>query len=237
MEESAAKRPVDQAEQALVSAILDGRFPKGSSLPGERDLVEILGVTRPTLREALRRLERDGWITVSQGKSTRVNDVWHDGGLNVLSGIVRHSHTLPDDFVPNLLGVRLDIAPTYTRLGIENAPGRIADLADRGRNLAENAAAFAAFDWTLHRTLTIESGNPVYTLILNGFTDFYQHLAREYYFILPGARQTSRHYYGNLSDAARHGDSDRAADITREVMQASIALWRQALSSITETTS
>ncbi len=51
-------RPAEIAEQRLLEAMLAGRFAINSSLPGERDLAEQIGVTRPTLREALQRLAR-----------------------------------------------------------------------------------------------------------------------------------------------------------------------------------
>ena len=85
---SAPQRPAAHAEQSLVSAILDGTYPPGSTLPGERELARQLGVTRPTLRETLQRLECEGWMTIRQGKSTRVNDIWREGGLTVLSALV-----------------------------------------------------------------------------------------------------------------------------------------------------
>ncbi len=69
-------RPSEHAESALVDAILDGEFPPGSVLPGERSLATQLGVTRPTLREAIQRLARDGWLTVAHGKPTVVNNFW-----------------------------------------------------------------------------------------------------------------------------------------------------------------
>ena len=69
---SAPQRPNAYAEHSLIAAILDGTFPPGSTLPGERMLAVELGVTRPTLREAIQRLARDGWLTVRQGKATVV---------------------------------------------------------------------------------------------------------------------------------------------------------------------
>jgi hypothetical protein len=62
----------------------------------------------------LQRLGRDGWLDVQHGKSTRVTDYWRQGGLNVLNALVRHAADLPEDFVPNLLEVRLAMAPVYT---------------------------------------------------------------------------------------------------------------------------
>ena len=56
------QKPGEITEARLINAILDGTFPVNSSLPGERELAELLGVTRPTLREAMQRMERDGLV-------------------------------------------------------------------------------------------------------------------------------------------------------------------------------
>jgi len=51
--------------------------------------------------------------------------------MNVLSALVRHSKRLPDDFVPNLLAVRLCLAPAYARAAVTQAADDvIALLAD-----------------------------------------------------------------------------------------------------------
>lgn len=47
-----------------------GRIPPGSKLPPEPELAEELGVSRPTLREALRSLEEDGFVTRTRGAGT-----------------------------------------------------------------------------------------------------------------------------------------------------------------------
>ena len=221
------QRPAAYAEETLVTAILDGDFPPGSNLPGERELASQLGVTRPTLREALRRLEADGWLTVQQGKPTEVKDFWRDGGLNVLSTLVRYNRDLPPDFIPKLLEVRLAMAPAYTRAACEHHPEQVAAVLQGAVGLEDTPQAFAAFDWKLHRQLTLACENPVYTLILNGFSGFYEQMAARY-FATAEARQFSRGFYAHLLDAARQGDAQEAETITRQVMVESIALWRAA---------
>ncbi len=221
---SAPKRPAEHAEQALVLAILDGTFAPGSTLPGERELASDLGVTRPTLREALKRLERDGWLTIQQGKATRVNDFWQEGGLNVLGTLVRFGQRLPADFVRHLLEVRLVMAPAYAYAAVKRAPACVAERLAGHADLDDSPAAFARFDWDLHHALTVCSGNPVYTLILNGFAGFYEEMA-QLYFVQPEARESSRSFYAALLQAARRGDAVKASDIARQVMQESIHLW------------
>jgi GntR family negative regulator for fad regulon and positive regulator of fabA len=224
---SAPQRPAAYAEQALVTAILDGTYPPGSSLPGERDLAAQLGVTRPTLRETLQRLECEGWLTIQQGKTTRVNDYWREGGLNVLGALVRYSQRLPPDFVPNLLEVRLALAPAYASAAVENAAGMVVELLEGYAALEDTPDVYASFDWTLHRTLTIASGNPVYTLIINGFSGFYEQMACLYFARLE-ARASSRAFYAALLAAARREDAMEAQRITRTVMEESITLWHRA---------
>ncbi len=218
-------RPAELVENRLINAIVDGEFPIGSTLPPERELAGRLGVTRPTLREALQRLARDGWIEIHHGKSTRVRDYWHEGNLAVLGTIARHQDHVPPDFVPNLLQVRELLAPAYARLAVKRAAKNLARFLEGYHDLVDTPDAFAQADWELHKYLTIESGNPVFTLILNGFRELYPYMGRVY-FTPPKARSRSRRFYDDLRAAAQARDLDRAEAVTREVMQDSIDLWK-----------
>ena len=212
------------AEGELVSRILSRHFPPDSTLPSERELALQLGVTRPTLREALQRLDRDGWIDVRHGKSTRVRDIWREGGLNVLAAVVRNGGPLPERFVSNLLEVRLAMAPAYARAAVHANATTIAKLLRVEARPESTAEAFADFDWRLHLALTTASENPVFTLILNGFGDLYRVMAG-FYFQAPAARRASSGFYDALEGAARKRQPERAERITREAMQHSLEYW------------
>lgn len=220
------KRPLEHAEEQLIKAILDGTYPAGETLPAERELAQALDVTRPTLREVLRGLERDGWVKVQHGKRTIVNDVWLHGGLNMLSAIVRYGETIPRDFVIHLLNVRLVLAPAYTREAVDQNNTAVIALFDTMPPADAPPAAFARFDWALQHGLTVASGNPVYTLMFNGFAGIYHPMA-ELYFQAAEARQSSHQYYLALLDCARRGGGSDAENVTREIMQASITLWQK----------
>ena len=55
-----AQSPAGFAEEYIIESIWNNRFPPGTILPAERELSELIGVTRTTLREVLQRLARDG---------------------------------------------------------------------------------------------------------------------------------------------------------------------------------
>jgi GntR family negative regulator for fad regulon and positive regulator of fabA len=93
--------------------------------------------------------------------------------------------------------------------------------------LSDTAEDFTKFDLEFHIFCTRLSGNPVFTLIFNGFGDLYT-AAGILYFTLPASRTSSRKYYKSLVDAVTANDLDRVEGIVRSVMQESIDLWQKA---------
>jgi GntR family transcriptional regulator/MocR family aminotransferase len=59
-------------EDALRSAIRDGRLPTGTRLPSSRDLALHLGLARGTVAAAYEQLVAEGWLTARSGSGTRV---------------------------------------------------------------------------------------------------------------------------------------------------------------------
>jgi GntR family transcriptional regulator, negative regulator for fad regulon and positive regulator of fabA len=222
-------KPAELAENRLVEAILDGTFPINSNLPPERELAEKLGVTRPTLREALQRLSRDGWIEIHHGKSTRIKDYWQEGNLLILTAIAQHQDKVPPNFVENLLQVRLVMAPTYTRMAMQNSLNEVIHLFESLQSIEDTPEAFTERDLNLHKQLTVLSKNPVFTLILNGFGDLY-HKMGLLYFSNPQSRDHSRSFYKKLLSAVLSNDFYLAEEVTRQVMADSIELMHKAYS-------
>jgi GntR family transcriptional regulator len=61
-----------QAARALEEAIEDGRLPRGSKLNSELDLAEQLGISRPTMRAAIKQLVDKGLLMRRRGIGTIV---------------------------------------------------------------------------------------------------------------------------------------------------------------------
>jgi GntR family transcriptional regulator, negative regulator for fad regulon and positive regulator of fabA len=214
-------------ESHLILAILDGRYAPGDRLPPERRLAGVLGVTRPTLREALQRLARDGWIDIHHGRPTRVRDYRRQGSLGVLGSIARLGRAgLPATFIPDLLIVRLWLAPRYARLAVERQPGTVLACLAAAPDKHQSADQFSRFDFELHLQLTQACGNSVLPLIMNGFHDLYQAAGPAYFSHLL-ARRTSLDFYRGLHAAARLGDSAQAETITKLAMERSLELWSE----------
>jgi GntR family negative regulator for fad regulon and positive regulator of fabA len=213
MDPSLPLRPAEFAENKLIEGILEGLYPVDATLPAERELAQSIGVTRPTLREALQRLGREGWLEIRQGKPTRVRDFWREGSLGVLSALARRPDNHPHDFIRHLLEVRLVLAPAYAALAVEHHPEQVAALLSDAAGLAPAPEIYASYDWLLHHRLSILSDNPIFTLIVNGFADLYLPMAVRY-FQEDAARRRSQDFYQSLLQAAQTRDTLRARQVT-----------------------
>ncbi len=68
------RRLYRQIAEQLRSLMSSGEFAAGQRLPAERDLARQLGVSRPSVREALIALEVEGWVEVRTGSGVYVLD-------------------------------------------------------------------------------------------------------------------------------------------------------------------
>ncbi|HMC44811.1 MAG TPA: GntR family transcriptional regulator, partial [Caballeronia sp.] len=68
-------RIADVVSDQIRALITSGALIPGQRLPAERDLAEQLNVSRPSLREALIRLESDGFIQAAARSGFVVSDV------------------------------------------------------------------------------------------------------------------------------------------------------------------
>ncbi|MGF1472494.1 MAG: fatty acid metabolism transcriptional regulator FadR [Rubrobacteraceae bacterium] len=219
-------RPTEYAERSLVSLIVGGTYPAGSFLPGERQLAETLGVTRPTVREALQRLSRDGWLQIRQGSKTRVRDYMREGGLRILATLARTEAALNPGLVGRLLELRCSLAPDYVRGAVAAEPAGVLELLGGTAELGEDPDSFAEFDWRLHRDLARLCENPLYAMTVNDFSEVYA-LVAPVYFAYPRARRLSRSFYDELRAVTEAGDDGRAKKASEEAMRRAVVIWKE----------
>ena len=78
-----------QIAEQIRSSIMSGEFVPGNRLPPERELAEMFGVSRPSVREALNILGASGLVEVLQGGGTTVKSLMEQGSGNSLSDMIR----------------------------------------------------------------------------------------------------------------------------------------------------
>ncbi|MGB1583653.1 MAG: FadR/GntR family transcriptional regulator, partial [Solirubrobacterales bacterium] len=111
----------DQVFRQIASAILDGTYPVGTNLPAERQLAEVFGVNRHVVREATKRAEQIGLVSVTQGGGTKVLDFERTAGLDALALLAEYA-------AEDLAGARLWRAGFEMRAAIGTDLARLCAL-------------------------------------------------------------------------------------------------------------
>src|SRR5512138_2855760 len=83
------KKVSSQIADQIRESILAGDFSPGDKLPPERELAEMFGVSRPSVREALNILASSGLVMSYQGGGTVVQSLVDPNQGNALSELIR----------------------------------------------------------------------------------------------------------------------------------------------------
>jgi GntR family transcriptional regulator, transcriptional repressor for pyruvate dehydrogenase complex len=121
--------PEDVFEQILAE-VLSGEMRPGETLPSERRLAEVLGVSRPAVREALKRVSAAGLVEVRQGDATTVRDFRRHAGLDLLPRLLLRGGELDVLVVRSILETRLHNGPKVAELAAERRRPELAESLD-----------------------------------------------------------------------------------------------------------
>lgn len=138
-----ARRSVpDAVYDQLLAELTEGALEPGANLPSERRLAELLGVSRPAVREALQRLAHAGYVEVRQGDSTTVLDFRRLGGFDLLPRLlVAGSKDRPGldlKVARSILEARAYVGPRIAELAAQRSGAALSEALDRAVNRLES---------------------------------------------------------------------------------------------------
>lgn len=111
----------DDVFDQLLGEVVDGSLAPGDALPSERRLAELLGVSRPAVREALQRMSATRLVEVRHGGTTTVRDFQRYVGLDLLPRMLVRDGELDPTVARSIIEARFAIAPTVARLAAQRA--------------------------------------------------------------------------------------------------------------------
>lgn len=163
----------DAVVRQLLTAVEDGRYPVGARLPAEAVLAGEAGVSRLTLREAVRVLRDKGVLRVEQGRGTFVNptDRWAALDVELLStrimvegDLVRTARLVTE--VRSLIEVGAAELAAARR-----GPGHLVTLGSTVERMKatvddEDVGAFSEADLAFHETVLDAAANPLLTALM-----------------------------------------------------------------------
>ena len=160
----------DEAIDKIKEMIVSGALGPGDRLPKEADLAERLGLSRNSLREAVKALSIIKVLDVRQGDGTYVTSLSPDLLLESLSFVVDFHR---DDTVLQFLEVRRILEPAATALASRRMND--AEIAKLQRVLDElgsspSVEALVANDLEFHRAIASGSGNAALCSLIDGLS-------------------------------------------------------------------
>lgn len=202
---------VAEAIRTIKDMILDGRLAPGQQLPPERSLSEALGVSRPTVREAIRSLQAMNILESRHGAGTFVASLSVDELLRPLQFVL----SLAEGGLDHLFEVRLLLEPGAAALAAERATAEqieaIRDCAARAEaDAVDDADAMLRLDTELHERIVEASGNPLLQHLWAA-TSALGAESRAYTVRLPGVRPRTITEHHAVIDAIAAGDGPAAA--------------------------
>src|SRR5262252_8430391 len=97
---------IDAVFETLLKDIVGGTYPSGTRLPAERELARQLGASRPTLREALRRLGEWNLVEPRRGSGVVVRP-YRDWSIEVMAAYLKYGK--PEAGQPTIARMLLDM--------------------------------------------------------------------------------------------------------------------------------
>jgi GntR family transcriptional regulator, transcriptional repressor for pyruvate dehydrogenase complex len=155
----------------IVPIILSGRLQPGDRLPPERELSERFGVSRVTVRDALRVLEVMGLIEVRVGSAGGAfvtipsPDIVGEGVWNLL--VLRDLP--PDQIAEARVVIELSVLPLILSRITDEEVAELRELSERSRELLEGGEYDTALSIEFHSKLASYARNEALTLMARSF--------------------------------------------------------------------
>ena len=164
-------RLTDGAIERIRDLIRSGELPPGSRLPPEQKFAEQLGLSRNSMREAVKALEMVRVLDSRPGDGTYVTSL---APRLLLEGFGAAVDLLQDDTLLEVLQIRLMLEPAATAAAVTHITPHdlttLADLLARMRRTADDAEQMVRHDMEFHHRIVAANGNESLTSVLDGLS-------------------------------------------------------------------
>lgn len=170
------ERLADLVGSQLKESIFEGQYKSGQRIPSEHHLVEMFGVSRLIVREAIRDLERTGLLEVKRGPlgGAFVLPMKHDSVSRALRDVLRLGRAK----VTDIMEVRLDIEPIVAAIAAQRRTKQDIEMISRELLTIPETPGDEYVNWNVnfHRLVGRASHNPMYEILVNILMDFTEEL-------------------------------------------------------------
>ena len=202
-----------QIAEQIRSSILSGEFTPGDKLPPERELAEMFGVSRPSVREALNMLAASGLVMSYQGGGTVVLSLVETSAGNSLSELIRSQQERALDVIEVRKGMESWTAYYAAQRALPEDLRRMEEIVNgMERNLASMSPS-EDLDANFHIVIARATHNVVWLHLMQNIFDamkeFQQSVWRAVYLTGQDHQLLYRHHY-SIFEAIRNRNPEAA---------------------------
>jgi GntR family transcriptional regulator, transcriptional repressor for pyruvate dehydrogenase complex len=218
----------------IVHEITARRLGPGTKLPSEAEMLADYGVSRNTLREALRLLEVNGllWIKPGPGGGAVVGSVESENLGHTLS---LYLHMNGSTF-RELMEARALLEPALVRQAALRSDPQLLERLEEAVKMADAIELSDDREWfaasNLFHTVIAGSGNSVLDLFSGALGNIYRERIRGTLIMGKEGRDKTRTDHANIAEAVRLGDAERAGDLMAKHMAEVFALVRSVMPNV-----
>ncbi|MFC7327406.1 FadR/GntR family transcriptional regulator [Marinactinospora rubrisoli] len=215
-------RTYEQVMAQIEQRILDGFLRPGDRLPSERDLSQLLGVSRPSLREALRVLEALGVVEVRSGGGPEGGSVFvgtpGEGFANLLKLQLALGHFSDEDVLRTRVFLEEWVVAEAARRSTPEDHDRLRAILDQMDGTGLSARDFNRLDTEFHVAMAQATGNALGAYLMSSLrTAIHRRMIAAYEGLTDwrATATTVRREHRDILDAIEKRDADRAARLVR----------------------
>ena len=201
--------------------VRDGRLRPGDRLPSERDLCARFGVSRVTVREALRVLEASGLVEIRVGArgGAFVTSPSSERVGAGLADLLSLSPLTAVHVTEARMVIELGLIPLAVERATETDLRELRELCDKGRSALEDGTYSMQMSAEFHVRLAAATHNPAIEMLVHSFHGPLLMSLREAHVVAPlmGHRGVEEHLL--LVEAIERRDAPAAYDIMRTHVQ------------------
>ena len=160
------KKLSEEIFEQIKSLITDGQLKPGEKIPSEREMATLLGVSRPSVREAIMKLEAMGLLESRQGGGTYVRSL-ADGTLAPLAAMVEDNPKLLEELLEVRMGMECWSAYLAATRATEEEIKEIGDCVEEMARQAKSGGWSSEVDTRFHYAITTATHNTMQLHVLN----------------------------------------------------------------------